>query len=186
MAESDKKHSSLQANNEEVARRREEQFLNSFQKPVENNTIYIDVLNHLQKGRFPRFNERSKILSCHLHEELNIPAKSWKFVNLNISIKLPDQYVYTLSYLTSFLASKGLSIVPINLRTGEIVRLIVEVHNISNTNLRIHSDSTFYEIRFMTHYNVMLKKWSDSSIYSAKTQIKYPIQAEETREEAAV
>ena len=44
---------------------------------------------------------------------------------------MPDYYVYTLCHITSFLASKGLVIVPINLAKGSIVRLIVELHNIA-------------------------------------------------------
>ena len=169
--------------NKKLKGQRHIKILNTFPKSEqpENNTVYIEVLNHHTKGgHFPLFNPKSKILSCHLHEEINIAAKSWKFVNLNVSIKLPDLFVYTLSHITSFLASKGLTIVPINFRTGEIVRLIVEVHNISNQNLRIHMDTTFFEIRFMTHYNVELKEWSSSSTYSNKTKIDHPIQAEET------
>ena len=104
---------------------------------------------------------------------------------MNISIKLPDLYVYTLLYITSFLASKGLTIVPINFRTGEIVCLIVEAHNISNQNLLIHKDTTFFKIPFMTHYNFEIKEWS-SSTYSNKTKIKHPIQAEETGQETIV
>lgn len=174
------------SNNKKLAERRLEQYINAFpQKPPENNTVYIEVLNHYpQGGRFPRFNPKTKILFCHLHEELYIPARSWKFVNLNLSIKLPDLYVYTLSYITSFLSSKGLSVVPINLRTGDIVRLILEVHNTSKQNLKIHKDSIFFEIRFMTHYHVQIKDWE--STYSDKTKVKYPIQEEDKSQEAIV
>ena len=186
MAES--KDSSLLNNysNKKLAEQRREQFINDFpKKPPEINTVYIEVLNHHTKGRrFPRFNPKSKILSCHLHEELNIAAKSWKFVNLNVSIKLPEQFVHTLLYITSFLSSKGLTIVPSNLRTGETVRLIVEVHNISNQNLRIHRDTTFFEIRFMTHHNVELKEWE--STYSNKTKTQHSIHAEETGQETII
>ena len=125
----------------------------------ENNTVYIELLNHhTEGGRFSRFNPKSKILFFHLHEDLQIAAKSWKFVNLNVSIKLPDFYLYTLSHKTNFFSSKGLAIVLIELRRGSIVCLIVELHNISNQNLHTHSDTTFFEIRFMTHYNVEIKE----------------------------
>ena len=92
-------------------------------------------------------------------------------------------YIYTISYITSLLSSKGLTIVPINIRTGEIIRLIVDVHNISNQNLLIHKDTTFFEIRFMTHYNVELKEWSSCS---NKTKINHSIQAEETGQETII
>ena len=80
-------------NNKKLEEQRSIQFLNTFPKPEqpENNTVYIEIFNHQTKGgRFPHFNPKSKILSCHLHEDLHIAAKSWKFVNLNVSIKLPD------------------------------------------------------------------------------------------------
>ena len=95
--------------NKKLKEQRHTQFLNTFPKSEqpENNTVYIEALNHHTKGGcFPRFNPKSKMLSCHLHEKINIAAKSWKFVNLNVSIKLPDLFVYTLSHITRFLASK--------------------------------------------------------------------------------
>ena len=58
---------------------RRTQLLNTFPKPQppKNNTVYIEIPNHHTKGGyFPRFNPISKILSCHLHEELNIAGKS--------------------------------------------------------------------------------------------------------------
>ena len=181
MAESNKNDSSLNVADTKLRLNREEQTLSN---TPENNTVFVEVRNDYPKGRFPRFNPRTKILSCHLHDDLLTHARSWKFVNLNISIKLPTQYVYTISHITSFLASKGLSIVPLHFRTGEIVRLIVEVHNISNQQLKIRKDSTFFEIRFMTHYNVEIKKWSDT--YSSKTKIKCPIQEETVCEEVVI
>ena len=119
-------------------------------KPIivpENNTVFVELRNHYPTGgRFPRFNATKKNLYFHLHESVQIPPNSWKFVNLNVSIKMPDYYVYTLCHITSFLASKGLVIVPINLAKGSIVRLIVELHNISNQNWKLHNDTTLFEI----------------------------------------
>ena len=151
----------------------------------ENNTVYVELLNHYPAGgRFPRFNKIQKIIFFHLHESVHIPAKSWKFVNLNVSIKMPDYYVYTLSNITSFLAGKGLSIVPINLTKGSVVRIIVELHNISNQAWQIHKDTTLFEIRFMTHYNVEIRDWSTSSTYANKTR--NSLEKKETSQETSV
>ena len=126
-------------------------FLNTFAPKLilapENITVFVELLNHYPTGgRFPRFNPNKKFLYFHLHGSVQIPAKSWKFVNLNVSIKMPDHYLYTLCQITSFLASKGFTIVPINLAKGSIVRLIVELHNISNQAWKLHKDTTFFEM----------------------------------------
>ena len=59
-------------NNKKLEEQRRIQFLNTFPKTEqpENNTVCIEILNHYTKGgRCPRFNPKSKILSCHLHED---------------------------------------------------------------------------------------------------------------------
>ena len=170
----------------EVKENREKQFLNTFPKSdntKSDNTVCIKYQSHNKTRREPRFCKQQKILFLHLHEDLDIPGRSWKFVNLGVTIQLPDQFIYIISYLTSFLTSKGLSVVPITYRTGQIVPLIVEVHNISKYNLKVHRDTTFLEIRFMTHYNIEISKWDES--YSAKVS-NNSIQEETQYQETAV
>ena len=130
--------SSLNIQND-VKENREKQFLNTFPWTDKiDNTLYVKYLTHNKNRRNPRFFKKQKILFCHLHEDVGIPARSWTFVHLGVTIKLPDQYVYIILYLTTFLTSKSLSIVPIAYRTGQIISLIVEVHNISKHNLKIY------------------------------------------------
>ena len=76
----------------DVKENREKQFLNTFSKSDQTkNILYVKYLTHNKSRRNPRFCEKQKILFCHLHEDLDIPAKSWKFVHLGVTIKLPDQ-----------------------------------------------------------------------------------------------